>query len=80
MTPLVTVVGLGPAGTELVLPAVSDLLTASDVPVLFRTGRHPAAAELMGELRLAGRDVRSSTERNRLESGNGSPKNEGNRV
>ncbi len=56
--PVVTVVGLGPAGGSLVLPAARELLgTETGAPALFRTGRHPAAAELMNELRATGRDV-----------------------
>jgi tetrapyrrole methylase family protein / MazG family protein len=48
MAPRVVVVGLGPAGVDLMLPAARAALDA--IPVRFaRTVRHPAAAELAGD-------------------------------
>ena len=41
----VTIVGLGPAGSELITTETAALLT-SDVPVWLRTARHPAALDL----------------------------------
>ncbi len=43
--PVVTVVGLGPAGPELLTNEAAQLLS-SDAPVWLRTARHPAAAGL----------------------------------
>jgi tetrapyrrole methylase family protein / MazG family protein len=42
--PHVTVVGLGPAGTDLLSPGVADLLTTAHGRAYLRTARHPAAA------------------------------------
>ena len=44
MTPLIRVVGLGPAGPDLVTPRTRRLITESPV-VRLRTRRHPAAAD-----------------------------------
>ena len=46
--PHVTVVGLGPAGTDLLGPAVADLLAAAPGRAYLRTARHPAAARFEG--------------------------------
>ena len=46
--PHVTVVGLGPAGTDLVSPGVADLLAAAPGRAYLRTARHPAAARFDG--------------------------------
>ena len=43
MTPRVTVVGLGPAGPELLTAGTLDALASAPVTFL-RTSRHPAAA------------------------------------
>jgi tetrapyrrole methylase family protein/MazG family protein len=45
--PIVTVVGLGPAGPELMTAEAHELLTG-DAPVWLRTARHPAADSLDG--------------------------------
>ena len=46
--PHVTVVGLGPAGTDLVGDNVSALMTAAPGRAYLRTARHPAAAQFEG--------------------------------
>jgi tetrapyrrole methylase family protein / MazG family protein len=48
--PHVTVVGLGPAGTDLLGPGVADLLAEAAAPgrAYLRTARHPAAAGFEG--------------------------------
>jgi tetrapyrrole methylase family protein/MazG family protein len=46
--PHVTVVGLGPAGTDLLGPGVADLLAAAPGRAYLRTARHPAAAPFEG--------------------------------
>ncbi len=42
----ITIVGLGPAGLDLVATRARDLLVDPDVTVILRTGRHPASEEL----------------------------------
>jgi tetrapyrrole methylase family protein/MazG family protein len=47
---VITVVGLGPAGTDMMTLGAGAALqeaAAAGLPVFFRTGRHPAAAELL---------------------------------
>jgi tetrapyrrole methylase family protein/MazG family protein len=46
--PHVTVVGLGPAGTDLLGPGVADLLAAAPGRAYLRTARHPSAARFEG--------------------------------
>ncbi len=46
--PHVTVVGLGPAGTELLGPGVAELVAAAPGRAYLRTARHPAAARFEG--------------------------------
>jgi tetrapyrrole methylase family protein/MazG family protein len=46
--PHVTVVGLGPAGTDLLGPGVADLVAAAPGRAYLRTARHPAAARFEG--------------------------------
>ncbi len=46
--PHVTVVGLGPAGADLLGPGVADLLVAAPGRAYLRTARHPAAARFEG--------------------------------
>jgi tetrapyrrole methylase family protein / MazG family protein len=47
LRPHITVVGLGPAGSDLLGAKAAELL-AGPTPVILRTARHPAAAELPG--------------------------------
>lgn len=47
MTPRVTIVGLGPGGADLITPRARAALDAG--PVLVRTARHPAVAELIAD-------------------------------
>jgi tetrapyrrole methylase family protein/MazG family protein len=46
--PHVTVVGLGPAGADLVGPGVADMVAAAPGRAYLRTARHPAAARFEG--------------------------------
>jgi tetrapyrrole methylase family protein / MazG family protein len=54
--PVVAVVGLGPAGADLVTVGASKALREAPpgTPLFFRTARHPAAAALLEELASAG--------------------------
>lgn len=47
MLPSITVVGLGPAGDDLMAPGARDLILGAELAFL-RTSRHPAAAGLAG--------------------------------
>jgi len=60
MTPRVTVVGLGPAGPDLVTAGTLELIASASVRVL-RTIRHPAASLLEGDLSCD--DIYESAER-----------------
>ncbi|MGA8682005.1 MAG: MazG family protein [Acidimicrobiales bacterium] len=48
--PVIVVVGLGPAGTDMMTAGALEVVaeaSSSGVPVFFRTGRHPSAAQLL---------------------------------